>query len=267
MFGHPLARCAGSWAALHRAVLGATSGRVAGSCPARHVAGNGWVTAGQDGVENEVELAGHAVGIDEVETDDGPKSVTSRVLWPPASADADTLPLGKLRLSSGEPRTLLPPMVTERGCAHRRGMTTHRITTALGLVLSAATIVSACGGDGNGGSDSAADGPYCKTVRNWTAHQMSSIDESDPAQLEKYIGEYVAFITDAAEEAPAEIATDWKWRPRRSRPRSSQSSRSTATPSTASRLKRRRRSRPFRSHRPTSPQRRTAFTPTRRAFA
>ena len=39
---------------------------------------------------------------------------------------------------------------------------------------------------------------------------MSSVDESDPAQLKKYIGEYVAFITEAAEEAPAEIATDWK---------------------------------------------------------
>ena len=93
-------------------------------------------------------------------------------------------------------------------------MTTHRITTTLGLVLFAATITSACvgdgDGDGDGGSDSAADGPYCKIARNWTAHEMSSVDESDPAQLKKYIGEYVAFITAAAKEAPADIATDWK---------------------------------------------------------
>jgi hypothetical protein len=89
-------------------------------------------------------------------------------------------------------------------------MTTHRITTALGLVLSAAAIASACGGDGNGGSSSAADGTYCKTVRNWTAHEMTTVDESDPAQLKTYIGEYVAFNTEATKEAPAEIATDWK---------------------------------------------------------
>ena len=39
---------------------------------------------------------------------------------------------------------------------------------------------------------------------------MTTIDESDPAQLRTYIGEYVAFNTAAAKEAPAEIATDWK---------------------------------------------------------
>jgi hypothetical protein len=89
-------------------------------------------------------------------------------------------------------------------------MTTHRITTAIGLVLSAATIASACGGDGEGGSSSAADGTYCKTVRSWTAHELTTVDESDPAQLKRYIGEYVAFNTEAAEQAPAEIATDWK---------------------------------------------------------
>ena len=91
-------------------------------------------------------------------------------------------------------------------------MTTHRITTALGLVLSAATIVSACGGDGKGNGDraSAADSPYCKTARGWTAHEMTTIDESDPAQLKTYIGEYVAFNAEAAKETPAEIATDWK---------------------------------------------------------
>jgi hypothetical protein len=88
-------------------------------------------------------------------------------------------------------------------------MTTHRITTAIGLVLSAAAIASACGGDGKG-SSSAADGAYCKTVRNWTAHELTAVDESDPAQLRRYIGENVAFNAEAAKQAPAEIATDWK---------------------------------------------------------
>lgn len=89
-------------------------------------------------------------------------------------------------------------------------MTTHRIPTALGLVLSAATIVSACGGGKDNGSSSAADSAYCKTVRGWTAHEMTTIDESDPAQLKTYIGEYVAFNAKAAKETPAEIANDWK---------------------------------------------------------
>jgi hypothetical protein len=89
-------------------------------------------------------------------------------------------------------------------------MTTHHIPTAIGLILSAATIASACGGGGGGGSSSAADGTYCKTVRSWTAHELTRVDESDPATLETYIGEYVAFNAKATKEAPDEIAADWK---------------------------------------------------------
>jgi hypothetical protein len=88
-------------------------------------------------------------------------------------------------------------------------MTSHNIPKAFVLILSAATIASACGG-GSDGAASSADSSYCKTVREWTAHDLTPYDESDPAQLKKYIGEYVAFNTDATKRAPGEIAADWK---------------------------------------------------------
>ena len=88
-------------------------------------------------------------------------------------------------------------------------MTSHHLTKAFGLILSTATIASACGGHGNEGTASAADSAYCTILREWTAHELSTYDENDPAQLRKYIGEYVAFNTAAATAAPAEVAEDW----------------------------------------------------------
>ena len=103
-------------------------------------------------------------------------------------------------------------MVIGRRRAHCRRMTRPHLTSTVRLALLAAVAVTgaACGAGSNEKSTTGgADSSYCKTVRNWTAHELSSYDESDPAQLEKYIGEYVAFNAKATDQAPAELAADW----------------------------------------------------------
>lgn len=56
------------------------------------------------------------------------------------------------------------------------------------------------------------DSEFCKTARAWMVHELNGDGDSfadDPVALEKYWGEYLAFVAAGSQQAPAEIQDDW----------------------------------------------------------
>jgi hypothetical protein len=102
-------------------------------------------------------------------------------------------------------------------------MALHDRPIHLGLaVLAMAALLAACGDDSSSGSaepapaasetataDAAADSPYCRIALEWQVHELTPYDQSDPAVLEAYMGEYGDFVADAAAAAPDEIHDEW----------------------------------------------------------
>lgn len=95
--------------------------------------------------------------------------------------------------------------------------TRRRIGAAVVLLTSVALLASACSDDGGGtaaaGEAAApadpAESAYCRTALEWQVHELTPFDDSDPATLEQYMGEYVGFYESAAGDAPAELQEDW----------------------------------------------------------
>jgi len=52
------------------------------------------------------------------------------------------------------------------------------------------------------------DSPYCRLAVEWAVHEMDPRHDDDPSWLRTYVDEYVAFATDSAELAPAEVAVE-----------------------------------------------------------
>jgi len=95
--------------------------------------------------------------------------------------------------------------------------TRRRVLAALLLLTGVALLATACGDDG--GAAAAADedavaadpaeSPYCRTALEWQVHELTPFDDSDPAALEQYMGEYVGFYESAAAQSPPELQQDW----------------------------------------------------------
>ena len=54
------------------------------------------------------------------------------------------------------------------------------------------------------------ESPYCRTALEWQVHELVPADETDPAAIEAYMGDYVEFAETAAAQAPPVIAEDWE---------------------------------------------------------
>src|SRR6186713_2032180 len=104
-------------------------------------------------------------------------------------------------------------MVANSRRVHRRGMTTHRSTAGLAVVLLAAAFASACGDDGKAASTNTTtaistapvedpESAYCETVRDWMVRQLTPYDPMDPEQLRAFIAEDVNFHHTALAQAP-----------------------------------------------------------------
>jgi hypothetical protein len=84
--------------------------------------------------------------------------------------------------------------------------------SAVACLALAALGLAACGGDDDDNAQantSDAESAYCNTAREWLVYALTQYDPSDPAALEQYMDEYVAFHREAAEQAPASIDDDW----------------------------------------------------------
>lgn len=102
----------------------------------------------------------------------------------------------------------------------------HRSHTLIPAALVALTVLAtACSDDGpspegaapepEGASAAPAvvddpESPYCRTALEWGVYAMTPHDDTDPAALEAYMGEYVEFARTAAAQAPEPVAADWE---------------------------------------------------------
>jgi hypothetical protein len=128
------------------------------------------------------------------------------------------LPIGKVGLAGGERRQPGGPMVAAAARAHARRMTAHRIATTLALAAIAAAALAGCGDDDDDTASPtsaalaaapAAESAYCRASLDWTVHELTPVDDSDPAQIRSYFDEYGAFVTESRAVAPPEIQADW----------------------------------------------------------
>ena len=81
----------------------------------------------------------------------------------------------------------------------------HRVTRSIAgvAVIASALTGAACS------TKAAADSAYCKEARAWAVHELTPIDDSDPAVYRPYWAEYMRFVDKAAAVAPAAIDADW----------------------------------------------------------
>lgn len=106
----------------------------------------------------------------------------------------------------------------------------RRIPGVLALLVALTLLAAACSSDDSSSASgdstdattatgatsateagSAADdpeSPFCRTALDWQVHELTPVDQSDPAVLETYMSEYAAFATQSAEQAPESISDD-----------------------------------------------------------
>jgi hypothetical protein len=95
-----------------------------------------------------------------------------------------------------------------------------RTRRLVALALASAAALGACGDDdgesapttnaaaASSGGDPA-ESAYCDTAREFAVHMLAPRDEGNPTWLRTYMDEYVAFVDEAASEAPDELADEW----------------------------------------------------------
>jgi len=105
-------------------------------------------------------------------------------------------------------------------------MTPHRIAASLVIAALATVAAAGCGDDDDtaasapapagtsaaasaAASTDAAESPYCQASLQWSVHELTPFDDSDPAQTQRYMDEYGAFVERSRSLAPTEIAADW----------------------------------------------------------
>ena len=98
-------------------------------------------------------------------------------------------------------------------------MTAHRIATSLAIAAIAAAALAGCGDDDDDTATptsaalapavAPAESAYCRASLEWTVHEFTPVDETDPTQVRSYFDEYGAFVTESRSVAPPEIQADW----------------------------------------------------------
>jgi hypothetical protein len=94
-------------------------------------------------------------------------------------------------------------------------MTRRTIRPILAAAL--VVVVAACGDDGGGGGaggETAAADPsesaYCNAAIDWAIHELTPVDDTDPAAFRAYWTEYRAFEAEALDAAPDELRAAWE---------------------------------------------------------
>ena len=99
----------------------------------------------------------------------------------------------------------LTPMSMQRPRSTR-----HPLLVAAAVVLTLAlAVLAGCGGSDDKETALPAvvgfESAYCITIRNWQVHELDSVDDSDPAALEKYWNEYLIYLETLLQQAPPVI--------------------------------------------------------------